>query len=210
MSPAAGDPSLARLAQRLHALDCPPSSSGCNLAELADLLPGDFEFREAAVLVGIVDHADSAPGILLTRRTATLTHHGGQISFPGGRIDPDDAGPREAALREAWEEIRLPQAHVEPLGYLDPYVTVTGFRVLPLVARLHPGFVLRADPAEVDEVFEAPLPFLLDRRHLQRHAADFRGRRRHYWQVCYGDHRIWGATAAMLVNLRERIEGKAE
>ena len=208
MRPSAAGTALSELGGRLHPLDHPPCGSGWNRAELADLLPSGHVFREAAVLVGIVDHPHAAPGVLLTRRTVTLTHHGGQISFPGGSIDPGDAGPREAALREAWEEIRLPEAHVEPLGYLDPYVTITGFRVLPLVARLRPGFALTADPAEVDEVFEAPLSFLLDRRHLQRHAGDFRGKRRHYWQVRYGDHRIWGATAAMLVNLRDRIEGR--
>jgi len=202
-----GPAGFAPLAGCLHPLTRPPSGTGWNRSELADLIPHDFEFREAAVLVGIVDHPVGDSTVILTRRTETLTHHGGQVSFPGGSVDPTDRGPLEAALREAWEEIRLPGSHVEPLGYLDPYVTITGFRVLPLVARVQPGFQLHADPAEVDEVFEVPLSYLLDRKHLQRFAGEFRGRRRHYWQVCYGNHRIWGATAAMLVNLRDRFEG---
>lgn len=209
MTPAATGVDLAQLAARLHPLDQPPHGDGWNGTELAGLIPDDLRFRDAAVLVGIVDNPVGGQGILLTRRSATLTHHGGQVSFPGGRIDPDDAGPQDAALREAWEEIRLPQSHVEPLGYLDPHVTITGFRVVPLVARLHPGFALRADPAEVDEVFEAPLQHLLDRRYLQRKEGEFRGQRCHYWQVCHGAHRIWGATAAMLVDLRQRFEGVA-
>jgi len=188
----------------VHPLDQPPSGKAWNLAELRGLLPEDQVWVEAAVLLGISEFGRESR-IVFTRRNADLVHHGGQISFPGGRIDPEDGGPVEAALREAHEEVGLDPRFVEPLGFLDPYVTVTGFRVLPLVARIAEGYRLSPEPCEVDEVFQAPLHWLLDPENLVRQSAEFGGIRRKYWQVRYGQHRIWGATAAMLVNLRDRM-----
>jgi 8-oxo-dGTP pyrophosphatase MutT (NUDIX family) len=164
--------------------------------------------RPAAVLVALVDRGDGLQ-VLLTRRHEQLRHHAGQISFPGGRIEADDAGPVAAALREAHEEVGLAPALVEPLGFLDPFVTITGFHVMPVVALIQPGFVPAPDPGEVDEVFEAPLDFLLDPASERNFEAEFAGRVRRIVEMQYGAYRIWGATAAMLVNLRRRLEDNA-
>lgn len=195
---------LARLRAAAWPLGAVPPVGPWNLAELEDLVP-EAGLRDAAVLVPLVRRGD-ALGLLLTRRTEHLTHHAGQISFPGGRIEPADADPVAAALRESEEEIGLRPERVEPIGYLDPLATITGFRVLPvlgLVAELPP---LRLDPNEVAAVFEVPLDFVLDRGHQRREAREFRGRRRHYHVIRYREHHIWGATASMIVNLADRLE----
>ena len=189
----------------LHPLAAPPTSEPWNLSELRDLLSG--ELTPAAVLVGIVTH--ERPALIFTRRADVLTHHAGQISFPGGRVDPDDAGPVDAALREAEEEIGLPPSAVTPLGFLDPYATITGFRVMPVVATVAPGHAYRLQPREVAEVFETPLSFVLQPDAVEQREREWRGRMRRYHVIPWQGRDIWGATAAMIVNLRERL-GRAE
>ena len=202
---AAFDP-LERLPRALHPLATPPSGPGWNLEELRDLLPDpQAALRPASVLIALVERSGQQQ-VILTRRTEALRHHAGQISFPGGRIEASDIDPVAAALREAHEEVGLLPAHATPLGYLDPFATITGFHVYPVVARVHPDFVARRDPSEVDEVFEAPLSFLLEPGNARRFEVDYRGRKRSLVEFLYRDYRIWGATAAMLVNLRERLE----
>jgi 8-oxo-dGTP pyrophosphatase MutT (NUDIX family) len=159
----------------------------------------------AAVLIPLVVRADGI-SVLLTRRTAHLDHHAGQISFPGGRVEEGDADPVAAALRETKEEIGLDPAHIEVLGRLEGYMTITGFSVVPVVGLVHPPFDLKPDPFEVDEVFEVPFAFVLDPANHQRHFREGPdGNRRYFYALPYGPHYIWGATAAMLVNLTEAL-----
>ncbi|MBI4274085.1 MAG: CoA pyrophosphatase [Rhizobiales bacterium] len=162
--------------------------------------------RPAAVLVPVVDRPE--PGILLTQRTTELPNHAGQIAFPGGKIDEGDNGPLEAALREAKEETGLDRRFVQPIGYLDLYLTLSGFRVLPLVARVDPSYVLALYAREVTDAFEVPLSFLMAPENHQRHARDdWRGLgfRREYYAMPFGERYIWGVTAGILRNLYERI-----
>jgi 8-oxo-dGTP pyrophosphatase MutT (NUDIX family) len=173
-------------------------------------LTEDRTLMPAAVLVPLVFGA--APGVLLTKRTANLSTHAGQVSFPGGRIDPEDASAEAAALREAEEEIGLDRAHVEIVGRLADYVTGTGYRITPVVGLLPPGcgleaLRLRLSADEVDEVFELPLSVLLDPSAPQRKRAQFRGRWREFWVWPHPEHHIWGATAGILVNLAARLGG---
>lgn len=196
---------LERLPRALHALDQPPTGPGWNHSELSDLLPAGTPLRPAAVLVALIARAQG-PRVLLTRRTEALRHHAGQISFPGGRIEADDADPVAAALREAEEEVGLFPALSLPRGYLDPFVTITGFHVFPVVATVSGDYVPRLDPSEVAEAFEVPLDFLLDPANVHELDVDWQGRRRRLLEYRYEGHRIWGATAAMLVNFRHRLE----
>ncbi len=158
----------------------------------------------AAVLFPIVLRP-AAPTVLLTRRTDHLKDHPGQISFPGGRVEPDDVSPAHTALREAEEEIGLAPAQVEVAGYLPEYLTSTGFRVTPVVAVVTPPFSLRLDPFEVAEAFEVPLDFLLDPANHRRHALHYRGRLRHFHAMPWGEYFIWGATAGMIVSLSRAL-----
>ena len=199
---------LAHLRAVLHPLDAPPQGPGWNHGELSELLP-TTPLREAAVLVGLVDRADGWQ-LLLTRRTYALRHHAGQVSFPGGRIEPDDADAVAAALRESWEEIGLVATQATPIGFLDPLCTITAFRVLPVVALVDAEYVPQPQPDEVAEVFEVPLEYVLDPRNLgfRELLPPQGGRPRKVLEfVERGDprQRIWGATAAILFNLRERI-----
>jgi 8-oxo-dGTP pyrophosphatase MutT (NUDIX family) len=162
--------------------------------------------RPAAVLVPVVDRP--TPTVILTLRTADLASHAGQIAFPGGKIDPDDASPLGAALREAQEEIGLAPALVEPLGYLDLYLTFSGFRIVPTVARVAPGYALNLNKSEVSEAFEVPLSFLMGPQNHQRHSRDWRGITRQYYAMPYEDRYIWGVTAGILRNLYERLYGE--
>jgi 8-oxo-dGTP pyrophosphatase MutT (NUDIX family) len=154
----------------------------------------------AAVLVPLVNRPQGLQ-VLLTQRSADLPNHPGQISFPGGRVEPDDASLAAAALREAAEEVGLPPAQVSVLGHLADYETVTGYRVTPIVGWVEPPFLLTPDPVEVADVFEVPLAFLLDPANQQRHYRMQGTRRRDYWAIPYGERYIWGATAAMLLIL---------
>jgi 8-oxo-dGTP pyrophosphatase MutT (NUDIX family) len=161
--------------------------------------------RPAAVLVPIVDHPE--PGVLLTMRTTELPSHAGQIAFPGGKIDPGDATPLAAALREADEEIGLSAALIEPIGYLDLYLTFTGFRILPVVARVTPSYALKVNASEVADAFEVPLAFVMDTANHARKSRDWKGVTRHYYEMPFGERYIWGVTAGILVNLYEKIYG---
>jgi len=163
----------------------------------------DATLAAAAVLVAVTDRAH--PGVILTRRTDTLSRHPGQIAFPGGRIDPDDIDAVAAALREAEEEIALPPAAVRVIGAADRYRTITGFEVTPVVGVVPPDLVFVAASAEVAEVFEVPLDFVLDSANHIEVAVEFQGHNRHYYEITWNGHRIWGATAAMIVNLSRRL-----
>jgi 8-oxo-dGTP pyrophosphatase MutT (NUDIX family) len=164
----------------------------------------DGDLTPAAVLVAVVDHR--SPTVILTERPMTMRRHPGQISFPGGRIDPGDDGPVAAALREAEEEIRLPRDRVEVIGAADLYRTVTGFEVTPIVGAVPPGLDLQPQSGEVAAMFEAPLDYLLDPRHQIVRTALWQGRERCYYEIEWEGRRIWGATAAMIVNLSRRLE----
>ncbi len=161
----------------------------------ADLTP-------AAVLVAVTDRP--RPGVILTQRTETLRKHAGQVAFPGGRIDPGESVV-EAALREAEEEVALPRAMVEVIGEVDRYRTVTGFTVTPVLGVIPPDLLLVASEAEVASVFEVPLDFLLDPANQVEASAEWQGRTRHFHEIRWADRRIWGATAAMIVNLSRRL-----
>ncbi len=160
----------------------------------------------AAVLIGLVPAAEG-PRILLTRRTAHLKDHAGQISFPGGRIEPFDPDPVAAALREAEEEIGLEPSRVEVLGEIARYRTRTGFLIHPVVGWIEPPATLRPDPFEVAEVFDVPLAFALDPANHRRDSYERDGRRREFWVVPYESRYIWGATAGILVNLARLVGG---
>jgi len=169
------------------------------MRKIAEVRP----IRPAAVLVPIVDHAE--PTVLLTQRAQHLPDHPGQVSFPGGKIDKTDADPRASALREAEEEIGLDRTHVEPLGYLDLYMTTLGYRIVPVIARVEPGFALSLNASEVDATFEVPLAYLMDQNNVQRHSRDWQGMTRHYYAFTFGERYIWGVTAGILRNLYDRV-----
>lgn len=157
----------------------------------------------AAVLIGVTDRRD--PGLILTVRREHMRTHAGQVAFPGGRIDPGEDATT-AALREAWEELGLDPNDVEIVGDLAPYRTVTGYLVTPVLAAVAPDLPLSPHEHEVADWFEAPLSFVLDPRNQERKSALFQGRERHYYEIMWNDRRIWGATAAMIVNLSRRLQ----
>ena len=202
---------FARARARLR-FDIPPGLTDANIVppsgdqgtdRMLEIVAREQPIRPAAVLIAVVDHPQ--PTVLLTQRAAHLHDHAGQISFPGGKIDPEDASPLDAALREAWEEIGLSREFIDPIGYLDLYGTGFGFRILPTVARIRPGFDLRISADEVDDAFEVPLAFLMDAANHQVHTKEFRGIMRSYYAMPFQQHYIWGATAGMLRVLYERI-----
>jgi 8-oxo-dGTP pyrophosphatase MutT (NUDIX family) len=203
---------------RAHArlkLDVPaalvdPTARGVRRGDL-DLDPALWEragvsaTKPASVLVPIIDRGE--PTVLLTQRTAELASHAGQVAFPGGKIDPSDESPVAAALREANEEVGLASALVEPIGYLDLYLTFSGFRILPMVGRVKPQFTLALNPREVTEAFEVPLAFLMNPANHQRKTRDWKGIAREYYAMPFENRYIWGITAGILRNLYERIYG---
>jgi len=161
----------------------------------------------AAVLLPIVERAQGLQ-VLFTVRAPGLRHHAGQVSFPGGRLDPGDPGPREAALRESAEEIGLAAALVDVAGYLENYMTITGYCVTPVVGFVAEEFQPLLDATEVSEVFEVPLEVVLDPARMQLRHQRFMGVRLPFYELPWGEHRIWGATAAMLVSFRETVQGE--
>jgi 8-oxo-dGTP pyrophosphatase MutT (NUDIX family) len=160
-------------------------------------------FAPAAVLVAITDRPE--PGLILTQRAASLRKHPGQIAFPGGKVDVTDADEIAAALREAHEEIALPPDAVEIVGISDRYHTFTGFDVVPVLGVVAPDLPLRARTEEVDDWFELPLAFALDPANRVRHAMEWQGVIRHYYEILWGERRIWGVTAAILATLSKRL-----
>ena len=190
------------LVKALLPLSAPPTGPGWNHADMS-LLLGNSERLPAAVLMGFREGVQ--PRLVLTVRTDNLQAHAGQVAFPGGRSDPDDGDALATALRESEEEIGLDRTLVTPLGYLDRFETISGFCVTPVVAKIAAGAQLYPAPDEVAEVFEVPLAFLLEPANLRRYTMEFRGHQRPMVEFIHGGHRIWGATAAMLYNLLQRM-----
>lgn len=180
-----------------------PESGDSGTERMLEIIAREQPIRPAAVLVPVVDHPQ--PTVLLTQRSAHLADHAGQIAFPGGKIDATDASPLDTALREAREEVGLQREYIEPIGYLGLYGTSFGFRILPTLARVQPGFKLVLSQAEVDDTFEVPLSFLMNPANHQVQSKEFRGMLRSYYAMPYGPRYIWGATAGMLRMLYERI-----
>jgi 8-oxo-dGTP pyrophosphatase MutT (NUDIX family) len=145
--------------------------------------------------------------VILTTRTSDLPSHAGQIAFPGGKMDKGDASPLAAAVREAGEEIGLDAHLIEPIGYLDLYLTFSGFRILPVLARVIPNYELRINASEVADAFEVPLAFLMDTANHRRDSRDWKGVRREYYAMPFGERYIWGVTAGILRNLYEKVYG---
>lgn len=191
------------LTNALRPLSAPPAGPGWNHVDMRDLL-GDGVRQPAAVLIGIRDGVQ--PRLVFTVRDGHLQSHAGQVSFPGGCSEPDDDGAVATALRESEEEIGLDRSLVTPLGFLDCFETISGFCVTPVVARIAAQAQLYPAPAEVAEVFEVPLAFLLDPANLRHYTMEFRGRTRPMVEFVHAGHRIWGATAEMLCNLLDRMD----
>jgi 8-oxo-dGTP pyrophosphatase MutT (NUDIX family) len=193
-------------ALRGRLLQEPPDVRAHDDYDLApELRPASFDGVKAAVLLPIV--ARKEPTLLFTRRTETLARHSGQISFPGGRSETHDLSPVETALRETQEETGIAADFIAVAGYLDRYLTGTGFDIQPVVGVLAEGFTLQPDPREVASVFEVPLAFLLDPANRRRESRHLGGRERRFYAITYGAHEIWGATAAIIVDLAARLDG---
>lgn len=169
-----------------------------------DLMPKDLQYRDAAVLVPLVAREASVTA-LLTVRTRHLATHAGEIAFPGGKIDPQDAGPAAAAMREAKEEIGLDPAEIEPIGYLPPYLSRTGYRIVPLVARIASPPRLTINPQEVEQAFEVPMEFLMTPGNHRLGSRLFMGKERTFYEMPYDQHYIWGVTAGIIRGLYERM-----
>jgi len=190
------------LTNALLPLSAPPTGPGWNHADMTELL-GNTQRKPAAVLLGFREGVQ--PRLVLTVRTDHLQSHAGQVAFPGGRSEPADGDALTTALRESEEEIGLDRALVTPLGYLDCFETISGFCITPVVAKIAAEAQLYPAPDEVAEVFEVPLAFLLEPANLRRYTMEFRGHQRPMVEFIHGGHRIWGATAAMLFNLLQRM-----
>lgn len=190
------------LLSALLPLSTPPVAPGWNHAQMTELL-GNTTRRPAAVLIALREGVQ--PRLVFTVRTDHLASHAGQVAFPGGSSDPTDTDALATALRESEEEIGLDRALVTPLGYLDCFETISGFCITPVVARIATRAQLYPAPAEVAEVFEVPLAFFLEPANLRRYVMEFRGHRREMVEFVHGGHRIWGATAAILLNLLQRM-----
>jgi 8-oxo-dGTP pyrophosphatase MutT (NUDIX family) len=181
-----------------------PSRSDNDLNALAPIVQEGIKPKPAAVLVPVIQRLPELT-VLLTLRTEHLKRHSGQVAFPGGRIDEEDRDAITAALRETHEETGLSAGFIEPLGYLDGYLTGTGFFVTPVVAMVRPGFEVVPDPHEVAAVFEVPLRFLMTPGNHFRHSREWQGRERFYYAMPYEDRYIWGITAGMIKNLYDRM-----
>jgi 8-oxo-dGTP pyrophosphatase MutT (NUDIX family) len=195
-------------ARAKHALDA--EGAGLSIGGDHVLNPGlpdaDHPYRDAAVLIPVVAHADAAT-VILTERTGHLSAHAGQIAFPGGKIDADDADPTAAALREAGEEIGLSPAAITVIGSLDPYLSRTGYRIVPVLARIDPGYTVRPNRDEVADVFEVPLAFLMTPANHKRGTRVFMGRERYFYEMPYEGRYIWGVTAGIIRGLYEQVYG---
>ncbi|WP_203292965.1 NUDIX hydrolase [Maricaulis parjimensis] len=201
------DALIERLKSRLDPIDAPLEPPARSDGDLNGGFPTpQGELRQAAVLAPLILHA-GAPRLLLTERAAHLPKHPGQISFPGGSIDPGGESPAEAAVRELEEEVGISATHVELIGRFDGYRTGTGFHITPFVGVLRPGYTVRPDPSEVADVFETPFAFLMDPGNHQKHAREWQGVMRHYYAMPWQDRYIWGATAGMLKSLHDRLYG---
>ncbi len=206
---------LASIDLELPSLDRILEPTGAGVRGDKDLNPDDWvdpkdrpDLRLAAVLVPIIEH-EAGPTVLLTRRADHLNSHSGQVAFPGGKVEPGET-PVEGALREAEEEVGLHRSFVDVVGFLNPYETGTGFRILPVISFVRPGFSLTSDPGEVAEIFEVPLGFLMNVENHERHSVFWRGKRRAYYAMPYQGHYIWGATAGMIRNLHDRLQNGAQ
>ena len=196
----------ATLAARLP--QAPPQSGGHDDYHIDSAVPPALGGTRAAVLIPVIAaglKGEEGPVLLFTRRTDTLARHSGQVSFPGGRVEPADASPLATALRETTEETGIASAHVHAVGYLSRYRTGTGFDIQPVVGVLAPGFVLKPDPAEVASVFEVPLAFFADPANRSRASREWNGHVRSFYTFTYNGHEIWGATAAIIVDLVTRL-----
>ena len=180
-----------------------PETGDPGTDKMLEIMAREAPVRPAAVLIPIVDHDE--PTVLLTQRSPHLKEHSGQVAFPGGKIDATDASPLDAAIREAEEEVGLDRSFIDPIGYLGVYGTGFGFRILPTLARVKPGFKLSINRSEVDDAFEVPLSFLMNPANHQLHSKEFRGMERSYYAMPFAERYIWGATAGILRILYERI-----
>lgn len=187
-----------------HTLYKAPGQIGDGRFDHGQEVNGERTLKLAAVLVPVVDYA-SEPKILLTRRADHLSQHSGQVAFPGGKVEEKDGGPVAAALREAHEEIGLAAEYVDIAGFLNTYETGSGFRILPVVGFVKPGFQLEIDPNEVAETFEVPLELMINEASYNRHDVEWQGRPVFYYAVEYEGYNIWGATAGMLRDLSRRM-----
>lgn len=190
------------LVARLTAALALAAPEGLREGDLAEGSSDDA--REAAVLVAVTDRPE--PGVLFTVRHEDLRTHAGQVSFPGGQVDPDDRDPAHTALREAWEEISLDPAQVKLCGTADRYRTISNYCITPVIGVIPPDLDFTLDPGEVSELFEVPLAFLLDTDNHRHDSVEFKGRIRGFTEMRWQGYRIWGATAAMIVNLSRRLQ----
>ncbi len=198
------DDFLERLDRRLISSedhDGAPIGGDINLA----FREGKRDLRDAGVLFGIVDRGDRDLHVVLTERPKTMSTHPGQVALPGGKVDPDDAGPIHAALREAKEEVGIDPTHVDIRGVGDRYVTGTGFRITPVIGLLPSDFIAIPDPHEVDDVFETPLSFLMDPDNHIRNSTMWKGEKRSYLEMPHNGRYIWGVTAGVIRALYERL-----
>lgn len=196
---------IQRLRRAVRSLEDVPRPPGWNATDFPELWSESTQLRQAAVLLPVVNRANEL-SMIFTRRNEDLRHHAGQVSFPGGAVEPTDSDAIAAALRETFEETGITPGFIEPFGYLDCFDTISGFCVTPVVALVDDGFELVPDPGEVAEVFEVPLDFILEPGRMRRSEIIWQGRGREIFEFDHGGKRIWGATAAILQNLLRRLE----
>jgi 8-oxo-dGTP pyrophosphatase MutT (NUDIX family) len=196
---------IRRLRRAVRELADPPQPPGWNATEFPEIWSETAPLRPAAVLMPVVCRGD-ALSVLFTRRNESMRQHAGQVSFPGGAVEPGDQDAIAAALRETHEETGISADFIDAFGYLDCFDTISGYCVTPVVAMVREGFLLRPDPGEVAEVFEVPLDYILEPERMQRSEILWHGRGREIFEFQFDGKRIWGATAAILQNLLRRME----